>query len=261
MAVDIDLDLQRYIERKKGALEAQAREGAAYAYGGDLRVKKTLDSLRPVKVAIEASVRLWKSGAREVLLRDAVKVSPQQLPKLDALVELAAKALHIPRPMLYVVPHLDGPIAQTFGTDEDADIVVDEARIAGLNEAELSFLLGQQCGHIQNHHVVLITALHHLTKSANRFLQWVVKPATVALAAWARRAELTCDRAGLIAVRSIDTAEAALMKIAPAGDETPRRLEALRIFAESAYYKALVGGTGGYTQAEVDGKVGEVLSK
>jgi hypothetical protein len=41
----------------------------------------------------------------------------------------------------------------------------------------------------------------------------------------------------------------------------PKRIESLRIFAESAYYKALVGQSGGLTQAEVDGKVGEVLSR
>jgi Zn-dependent protease with chaperone function len=264
MAVDIDLDFQRYIERRKGALEAQAREGAAYAYGGDLRVKKTLDSVRPVRLAIEASVRLWKSGAREGLLSGATKVTPEKQPRFDGLMERAAKALHIPRPALYLVPQLDEEIARTFGTDEDADVVLDSSRIETLSDDELLFVLARQCGHIQNHHVVLTTAQYHLTRSANRFLQWIVKPATLALVAWESRAALTCDRAGLIAVRNIDTACGALMKLGAAqyaDAETPRRVEALRLFAESAYYKALVGETGGLTQAEVDGKVGEVLSR
>ncbi len=261
MAVDIDLDFQRYIERRKGARDAQAREGAAYSYGGDLRIKKTLDSVRPVKLAIEASVRLWKSGARDGLLNGATKVSPDRLPKLDALVERAAKALHIPRPTLYVVPTLDQVVARTFGTDEDVDVVLDATRIEALSDDELVFVLGQECGHIQNHHVVFITALYHLTRSANRFLQWIVKPAAIALGAWEQRAALTADRAGLIAVRNIDTAAGALMKLMPSGDGTAKRLEALRVFADSAYYKALTGEQGGLTQAEVDGKVGEVLSR
>ena len=34
----VDFDFQRYVERRRGAREAQAREGAAYAYAGDLRL-------------------------------------------------------------------------------------------------------------------------------------------------------------------------------------------------------------------------------
>jgi len=301
VGLDVDLDFQRYIERRKGALEAQAREGAAYAYGGDLRVKKTLDSLRPVRLAVEASVRLWKSVARAELLGTAVKVSPQQFPKIDALVEQASKGLHIPRPTVYIAPNLGELNAHTFGTDEDAYIVVNGALVDHLTESELLYVLGHECGHIQNNHVVLTTALYYLMNAANRFLAWIVTPATMALSAWSRRAEITCDRAGLICARNLDTAEAVLLKLALGSKKlyeqlnveafldqmkesratgqglsgsvgkltelfhdhpyVPKRIEALRIFADSAYYKALTGGTGGLTQAEVDGKVGEVLSR
>src|SRR5207302_5742928 len=78
----VDLDFQRYIERRKGAREAATREGAAYAYPGDLRVLRTLDRLRPVRLAIEATVRMWKSVARAELLGTAVKVSPAQFPPI-----------------------------------------------------------------------------------------------------------------------------------------------------------------------------------
>jgi Zn-dependent protease with chaperone function len=304
VALNVDLDFQRYVERRKGALEAQVREGAAYAYGADLRVKKTLDSLRPVRLAIEASVRLWKTWARAELLGTAVKVSPQQFPKIDALVEQAAKGLHIPRPTVYISSQIGELNAHTFGTDEDAYIVLHAALVDHLTESELLFVIGHECGHIQNNHVVLTTSLYYLMNAANRFVKWVVTPATLALSAWSRRAEITCDRAGLICARNLDTAEAVMLKLAlgskklyqdlnveafldqlrqdrehkgaPGGlaervgtltelfhdhPYAPKRIEALRIFAESAYYKALLGATGGLTQAEVDGKVGEVLSR
>ena len=89
----VDLDFQRYIERKRGAREAATREGAAYAYAGDLKVLRTLDRLRPVRLAIEATVRMWKSVARAELLGTAVKVSPAQFPKIHALVEKCAETL------------------------------------------------------------------------------------------------------------------------------------------------------------------------
>ena len=265
MALSVDLDFQRYIERRKGALDAQAREGAAYAYGGDLRIKKTLESLKPVQVAVDATVRLWKSVARKELLDGATKVSPESNAKLDGLIEQAAKILHIPRPTLYVVPTLgetDTLWAYTFGTDEDAYIVLNGARMDALTDSELLFVLGCECGHIQNNHVVLTTSLYYLTRAANRFLKWIVRPAAAALSAWSRRADITCDRAGAICAKNVDTAEAVLLKLSGGVEDSyaQRRIEALRVFAESAYYKALTGGTGGLTQAEVDGKVGEVLA-
>ncbi len=291
MAIDVDLDFGRYIERRKGALEAQVREGAAYAYGGDLRVKKTLDSLRPVRLAIESTSRLWKSIAKDELLGAAKKVSPQQFPQIDAAAEQAAKALHIPRPAVYVTHDLGALHAQTLGTEEEAYIVLNGALTERLTESELLFVLSQECGHIQNDHVVLTTSLYYLSHAANRFVKWIVSPAAMALSSWSKRAEITCDRAGLIGTKNLDTAEAVLLKIAiadmsdeglaavleqlRASREAPERLsevlrdnpyvhkriDALRIFADSAYYKSLVGGTGGLTQAEVDGKVGEVLSR
>ena len=264
MALSVDLDFQRYIERRKGALEAQAREGAAYAYGGDLRIKKTLDSLKPVQLAVDATVRLWKSVARKELLDGATKVTPESNAKLEALIEQAAKTLHIPRPMLYVAPALGETYpfwAYTFGTDEDAYIVLNGARMGSLTDSELLFVLGCQCGHIQNNHVVLTTSLYYLTRAANRFVKWIVTPAAAALSAWSRRADITCDRAGLICAKNVDTAEAVMLKIAEANESyAQKRVLALRVFVESAYYKALTGGTGGLTQAEVDGKVGEVLA-
>ncbi len=311
MAVSVDLDFQRYIERKKGARDAQTREGAAYAYGGDLRVKKTLFSLRPVRMAVEATGRLWKSVARAELLENSLQVSPEQLPRVDALIEQAARTLHIPRPPVFVSARLaaskDGSAthAHTLGTDDDPYIVLDEA-LFSLNDGELLFVLGQECGHIQNNHVVFTTAIYYLQHAANRFLKWIVTPATLALSAWGRRADVTCDRAGAICVKNLDTAAAVLLKrglqgpvdleallgtpspspttngvhgdgeivmpLEPDQDEKlgavlrdhpqlQKRILALRLFALSNYYKGLVGEEGGLTQAEVDGKVGEVLSR
>ena len=257
MALEIDLDFQRYVERRRGALEQQVREGAAYAYGADTRFKKTLDTITPVRVAIEATVRLWKSSAKDELVIGAEKASPHKNAKLDALTEVAAKALHITRPDVFVSPTFEG--AHTFGTDGDEMILIGSALASSLGEDELLFVIGRQCGHIQNDQAVLSTAQYYLVHAGNRFVKWVVTPAAAALSAWSRRADITCDRAGLIAGKSLDACEAALRKLLPAG-AADVRVAALRIFADSAYYKGLVGQDGGLTQAEVDGKVGEVLS-
>ncbi len=82
-----------------------------------------------------------------------------------------------------------------------------------LSTEELRFVIGHECGHIQNNHVVYLTALYYLMYSANLFVRWIVTPAVLALQSWTRRAEVTCDRAGLICSGDVDVALAALTKL------------------------------------------------
>src|SRR5258706_9504352 len=97
----VDFDFQRYVERRKGAREAEAREGAAYAYSADLRFMRTLDRMRPVRLAMDATTRLWRSVARAELLASAVKASPTAHPRIDAAGRRSADILHIAAPTLY----------------------------------------------------------------------------------------------------------------------------------------------------------------
>jgi Zn-dependent protease with chaperone function len=289
----MDFDFQRYIERKKCAREASTREGAAYAYTGDLKVLRTLDRLRPVRLAIEATVRMWKTVARAELLGTAVKVSPAQFPNIHQLVVKAAETLHIVVPTVYISPAL-ALNAHTFGTNEDAYIVLNGMLVDHLTEPELLGVLGHECGHIQNNHVVFSTALYYLVHFANRFVKWVVTPAVIALQGWSRRAEITCDRAGLLCTRNLEVSQAALLKLALGSqrlykdlnveafvaqlDEAkggpgkytellrdhpyvPKRVQALRTFAESAYYRGVLGQEGGTTAEECDAKVAELLAQ
>jgi Zn-dependent protease with chaperone function len=128
------------------------------------------------------------------------------------------------------------------------------------------------------------------------FLCWSVKPAVLALNAWARRAEITCDRAGLICTGDLDVSIGCLVKLAIGSqklysevkldeylaqlDEAqkgigrfdelgrrhpylPKRVAALRLFAETAYFKGLKGeanAPGGTSKQECDAKVGELLA-
>jgi Zn-dependent protease with chaperone function len=256
----VDLDFQRYVERRKGAREAQTREGAAYAYAGDLKVLRTLDRVRPVRLALEAAGRMWKSASRTELLGTAVKVSASQHPRVYAAVEKCAQTLHIAAPTVYVSSQLGSTLAHTFGTEEDAYIVLDAARVGQWTDPELLHVIGHQCGHIQNNHVVFTTAHYYLVHFANRFVKWIVSPAVVALSTWSRRAAITCDRAGLLCTRSLDVSQAAVRAEGEA-ELVDKRVEALVIFADSAYYRGIVGEEGGSSPTACDARVAEVLSR
>jgi Zn-dependent protease with chaperone function len=296
----IDLSFPRYVAARKGAADARAREGAAYAYAGDLKVRATMDRVRPVTLAAEATVRFWQNVEKSRMLGTAVKVTPKQFPKIWKLVERCADTLRIPVPTTYVSPNIGALNAHTFGTADDPCIVVSAAMIDHLTDAEIVDVIGRECGRIQNNHVLYMTTLHFLTHAAaaNIFLRWTVKPAVLALNAWARRAEVTCDRAALLCTRDLDVSVACLVKLGLGSrklysdinvdeylrqleesnhmvgrfDELtrvhpylPKRVAALRMFAQTAYFKGVVTPAGGaaatgLTKEECDEHVSELLA-
>ena len=293
---DIDLSFVRYVAARKGEVAARTREGAAYAYAGDIKVRAALDRVRPVTLAVEATVRLWQSVEKARMLGTAVKVTPKQFPRISKLAETCAETLRIPVPTVYVSPNIGSLNAHTFGTADDPYIVLNAALIDHLSEPELLDVIGHECGHIQNSHVVYMTTLHFLKHAANMFLRWSVKPAVLALNGWARRAEITCDRAGLICTRDLDVSIGCLVKLALGSNKLysevnipeylaqldeassslgrldeltrthpylPKRVAALRLFADTAYYRGLLGGGAegaGMSKDECDAKVGNLIA-
>jgi Zn-dependent protease with chaperone function len=253
----VDFDFQRYVERRKGAREAEAREGAAYAYAFDLRLLRGLDRLGPAKLALEATVRLWRSAARAELLAGATKATAKEQATVHAVAERCAERLHVSMPDVYVTPAPRDISAHTLGTADEAYVVLSRALVEALNESELAFAVGRQLGRIQNQHVLPATALYYLEHFASRYVRWIVAPALAALRGWGRRSEITIDRAGLLCTRDLEIATAALTKLgAP-----PERIAALRLFSDSAYYRGVIGGSGGFPADECDEEVARVLKQ
>ncbi len=294
MTSSIDLSLIRYVAGRKGESAARLRQAAAYAYGGDLKVRMALDQVRPVTLAMEATVRFWQTVGKNRLLGNAVRVGERQFPRLYALLQGCADVLQIPVPALYITPELGYLNAHTFGATDDATIVLGGALVDHLTDEQLTFVLGHECGHIQNNHMVYLTTLHYLTTAANLFVRWITQPAALALNAWSRRAEITCDRAGLLCTRDLSAAEEALVKTAVGSrrlygdinvDEylqqlgqgqagpgriaellsthpyLPKRVKALRLFADTSFFRAVRGeppGQGG-TKDACDADVAALL--
>jgi Zn-dependent protease with chaperone function len=285
-----DFDFVRYVQRRKGQVEQRARDGAAYAFSAERKLRRTLAMAKPVALAIEGTSRLWKGSARRELLERARPASDQHHPRLHLAAREAARRLGVEPATVYVVE--DFPVVSaTLGTDDDAVIVVRDHALRGLGDGELLALCGHELGHVQNNQVLLATALFYLRHRAIFFVRWTVQPAILALAAWSRRAEISCDRAALIASRDLDATMSYVVRSGLGPDATdadvvaglaagaPRgigrfaevlrshpvvdkRLAALRLFADSALYRKLTGrdpGTG-ITTEELDLKVGDIVS-
>ncbi len=287
-------DFQRYVEVKKNPnAKRNDRDFGEYAYSGDVRVLNSLSYVKPVRIAAEASVRVFKSWFQSDILGRSVKVSARQFPHLYGIVRECAEELSIAIPTVYVTQDFSQINAGTLGTETDSFVLINSATIDRLDETELRFVIGHECGHIQNSHVTYNTALHFVTEMAGVFVRWVITPARVALMGWSRRAEVTCDRAGLVCCRDSEVATKTLVKLAVGSQSLveqvdlddylaqidqikegvgrvseyflshpylPKRVKALRLFAESSYYQHHIGNEGGVALSEIDRQVDEIIS-
>lgn len=286
---EVDFDFARYVALRRGQIEQRARDGSAYAYSGELKARRMLNTARPVTIAIEATGRRWKSSARDRLLGDATLATDQSYSDLFKAGRRAAMTLGMPCPPIYAVPDTSDIDARVLGTVSEPCLFIARRFAETLDEPELTALIGQQLGHVQNNHVLYATALYYLRHDAAFFVRWVVQPAIMALQAWSRRAEISCDRAALLCARDLDVALSMLVKIGtgkldadvPAFldqvDATevgrfadmfrshplvPTRVKALRMFSESILYQKLSGADkpSGRSIEDVDADVADMLS-
>ncbi len=287
-----EFSFQRYVDARSGASVGGTEEHRRYAYKGDLAMLRTFKRLKYVELVVAAVVRSQKSIISHSFMGRTVRVSSRQLPRIHRIAKECAERLDVPVPTIYVA---NSPImnAYTFGTDEDSFIVIHSKLIDDFSDEELRFVIGHEMGHIQNRHVVYGTALRLLKSNAAIFLRWVVPPAEAALAAWARRAEVTCDRAGLLCAEDLGACERAFLKMACGStklyDELdidafleqledgqsrmgrltemmathpylPKRIRALQLFAESRMYRQAIGaGDDGLDLRVIDERVDDII--
>ncbi len=264
---------QRKSERVGGGAETTGHE---YTYTFDRQSRVAFENTKPVALAVEASVRLFKQLGRHQLLGHAVKVSERQFPRIHRITKSACETLQITMPQVFVV---NNPTfnAGTFGTNEDSFMMVHSALVNEYSDEELLTVIGHECGHIHNSHVAYLTALHYLTYMAGMFLPWILQPALVALRTWSRRAEITCDRAGMLVAKDQQASERAITKLAVGSRKLyeefnldafleqheegshgigkymevfathpwlPKRVLAMRVFGESALYRQSLHAVG-----------------
>ena len=274
-------------------MEQQEREGAAYAFVNERKFRRTLMIARPVTMALEATTRLWRDVARSELLGTAVKVTDQQYPRVYEAAKAAGAALRVRVPPVFAAPSSSIKI-KVLGTEDAPHLIVNLDLAERLDDTELVAAIAHELAHVQNGHILYATALHYLTNQAVFFVRWVIQPAIMTLQAWSRRAEVTCDRAALLAVKDLDKTLAAMVKLELGLEKgsafnaaeylksvpdikkgvgrfaemfrshpyVPKRVQALKLFAESALYASLTGQDplGKPSLPDIDKQVGDLIS-
>lgn len=145
---------------------------------------------------------------------NGVRLGPKQMPNLWAQAVLAARLVGMPyMPDVYVSGDRMWD-SMTYGSDTSAFIVLGTALASNFHDDDLLFLLAREMGHCRAGHALWKTVIRFLTGdtgprrglmsdgvlgaiSPTKLVESAIE---MPLMAWARQAEVTADRAGLLAI-------------------------------------------------------------
>ncbi|MGD8276590.1 MAG: M48 family metallopeptidase [Gemmatimonadota bacterium] len=150
---------------------------------------------------------------------NAVRVGERQFPQLHAQYLDVLETLDAPMHYGLFVSQTPLVNAGAYGMDKPF-IVLNSGAVRLLDPDELTYLLGHELGHIMSGHVLYRTMtvlLLQLAQLGFPIVGLAARAILVALLEWNRKAELSSDRAGLLAVQHPEAALRAFMKLAGGG--------------------------------------------
>jgi Zn-dependent protease with chaperone function len=194
----------------------------AWEHPADRGALTALRRLRGFDYVLRKLAGLWNERAlRLIYLGTAVRVDHRQFPRVYQLYTQAAATLDVrDLPLLYVYAD-PRPQAMALGIDHPF-VMVNSGMIDLLDEDELRFVLGHELGHVLSGHALYTTMLMQLLRVSNA-LAWLplgalgLRAVIAALYEWSRKAELSSDRAGLLATQDPAAALRCHMKLASGG--------------------------------------------
>jgi Zn-dependent protease with chaperone function len=151
-------------------------------------------------------------------LASGVRVSERQFPQINDMVRDGAYVLDLPQiPEVFVTQN---PIVNAMALGADQPFIVINTGLVDLLDAEeLRAVVGHELGHVLSGHAVYRTMMFHLINLAAR-IAWMplgyigLRGIIWGLEEWYRKAELSCDRAGLLAGQDPAASKRVLMKLA-----------------------------------------------
>jgi Zn-dependent protease with chaperone function len=193
-----------------------------YVHPADAKAMATLRAIPGLDTAVKKLLQVTgESVIRVIFMASAVRVTPRQCPDLYAKLQVACTTLGVDMPDLFVQ---QSPVVNAFtGGVTRPVIVLYSGLLERLNDEETLAVIAHEVGHIHAEHVLYLTVAHLLeavanvaiaaAPVANLIAQIMSATMRAALLAWARRAELSCDRAALLVTQDADVIGRTMMKL------------------------------------------------
>ena len=195
-----------------------------YVHPEDSKALAALKAIPGIDSALRKLLSVTgESALRVIFTASSVKVTPKQFPDLHAKLQVACTTLGVDMPEFFVQQN---PIvnAFTYGSEKHI-VVVHSALLERLNDEETLAVIAHEVGHIHAEHALYLTAARLMEFLANASVARLVPGSEIvkfivsaginsALLAWARRAELSCDRAAMLVVQDPHVVGRVMMKLA-----------------------------------------------
>lgn len=195
-----------------------------YVHPLDSKALAALKAIPGIDSALKKLLEVTgESAIRVLFLASSVKVTPKQCPDLHAKLQIACTTLGVDMPDMFVQQN---PLVNAFtGGVEKPVIVLHSALLERLSEEETLAVIAHEVGHIHAEHVLYLTAARLMEAVANASAAKLIPGSEIikfiisaginsALLAWARRAELSCDRAALLVTQDPHVIGRTMMKLA-----------------------------------------------
>lgn len=200
-------------------------DSSAFAWAADAKAMAALRAITPLNAAAKGVSE--KVGRRWIEVTfNGVRLGEKQMPQVFGQAVRAARILGMTHmPDVYLSGERPWDML-TFGSDTDSFIVIGSAMAGNFQGIDMLYLLAREIGHCKAGHALWKTVIRFFLGEqgpargvmAGGIFNAILSPSALIggaiempLLAWARQAEITADRAGLLAVGSEEIARRVLM--------------------------------------------------
>lgn len=180
----------------------------SWEHPADRAALQTLRAVPGFDQVLKKSIGFFgERGIRTMFQANAVQVGPRQFKVLHRLQLEVQQTLDWPEPVPVFVSQHPWFNAGAYGVDRPF-VVLNSAALDLLEERELRALLGHELGHVMSGHALYRTMLAIVLAFGLQNLPFLtgfaLLPIRLALQEWARKSELSSDRAALLASQDPD---------------------------------------------------------
>lgn len=211
-----------------------------YIHPEDEAARRNMEAIPGFASAMKLIMRYYSEQLYHGLnMANKIRLSPNQLPAIYGKLPPICKKLNINEPEFYLEMN-PFPNAYAMG-DTRTMITVTSGLLEYLTDEEVSSVLAHECGHVACRHMLYYTMAQLLFQNINNMglLGDAITPVFWALQYWSRRSELSADRAGAVALGSIERVVDVQIRLAGGPKNITKDVNIDEFVKQADYYDTL----------------------